>query len=296
MRGEGCRRAIRKVAKFAAEAIETDYWMPGDDYLEKIAAAIKGKVKDGDIIVVSEKAISIAKSLIIDESKVKPSLLACFLARFWMRIVWGYFLGTLCHMREANIKRLRNYPLREGAAHKETALRYAGFLHALMWGSEGGIDGSNLPYAYVSLPLPNPQKIAEEIREYLRKKLGKKLVVMIIDSDKTYSLGNFHFTHRLRPMGGIYSFLGFISYIIGRSLRLKRRPTPIALAGAKMDVNLALEIARVAEGKRKFGAGRTVWDMVEKFNVELTGVTWDMLKSIKHKPIVIVRIIKADVN
>ncbi|MEM2688477.1 MAG: hypothetical protein QXR01_01320, partial [Candidatus Bathyarchaeia archaeon] len=37
-------------------------------------------------------------------------------------------------------------------------------------------------------------------------------------------------------------------------------------------------------------AGRTVWDMAEKFNVDLAEVNWEMLEKIKHKPIVLVRV------
>jgi F420-0:gamma-glutamyl ligase-like protein len=275
--------------RVSVEAVETDYWMPGDDYLEKILKAIEGKVSNGDVIVISEKAISVAKGLIIDEEKIKPSFPAYILARFWMRIVWGYFLGRICSLKEINLRRLRNYPLKEGAAHKEIALRYAGFLNALMWGSEGGIDGSNLPYAYVSLPLEDPQNTAEAIYKYLKDKIGKNIIVMIADTDKTYSFRNFHFTHRPKPMKGIHPFFGFIAYVIGRSLKLKRRSTPLALVGAEINVNLALDIAEVANKARGYGAGRTVWDMAEKFNVGLTKVTWDMLRRLKHKPIVIIR-------
>lgn len=279
-----------------AEAVRTEYWMPGENYLERIAKAVEGRVSEGNVIVISEKAICVAKKLLINEENIKPSLLARFLARFWMRVVWGYFLGTLCHLKRKNITRLRNYPLKEGAAHKEVALRYAGFLHALMWGSEGGIDGSNLPYAYVSLPLKNAQQVAEEIREYLKDRLRKNLIIMIVDTDKTYSFGNFHFTHRPRPLKGIHTFLGFMAYVIGRSLKLKRRPTPLALAGAVMNVDLALSIANVAEKARGYGSGRTVWDMAEKFCVNLTGVSWDMLKRLEHKPIVIIRFLSFSIS
>jgi F420-0:gamma-glutamyl ligase-like protein len=40
---------------------------------------------------------------------------------------------------------------------------------------------------------------------------------------------------------------------------------------------------------RGFGAGRTVWDMAETFKVDLADVSWEMLETVKHKPIVIVR-------
>ncbi|KPV62980.1 MAG: F420-0:Gamma-glutamyl ligase [Candidatus Bathyarchaeota archaeon BA1] len=165
----------------------------------------------------------------------------------------------------------------------------AGFLQALMFGSEGGIDGSNLPYSYVSLPLRDAQKIAQRIRDCIHSRLGKDVVVMIIDTDKTYSLGGFHFTPRPRPIRGIHSFGGLLAYVIGRLFRMRRRATPVAVAGSEMRMEEALEIAEIANRARGFGAGRTVWDMAEKFGVAITAVTWEMLNKVEHKPIVIVR-------
>jgi len=276
-----------------AKAIQTEYWMPSSDYLNIIASALRDKINNGDIIVISEKALAVAKRLIVNENCVKPGLLARILARFWMRIIWGFFLGAICHLKEENIQRLRNYPIKEGSAHKQVALLYADFPQALLWGSEGGIDGSNLPFAYVSLPLNNPQAVAEEIRLYLREKLGKKVTVMIVDTDKTYSLRNFHFTHRPVPIKEIHSLLGVFAYILGRSLRLKRRSTPLAISGVRLDIESALDLAEAAHRARGSGAGRTVWDMVERFRVNLTGVTWEMLKSLEHKPIVIIKLRKS---
>lgn len=284
---------MRSKLRFKVKAVPTDYWMPGDNYLDRIVNAVKHEIFDGDIIVISEKAISVAEGLIINEGEFKPGLLAYFIARFWMRLIWGYLLGKVCHLKMKNIARLRSYPLKEGAAHKEVALRYAGFLNSLMWGSEGGIDGSNLPYAYVSLPLPDPRGVAWRIRKYVWDKLGKKVAVMIVDTDKTYSLGSFHFTHRPNALEGIHNFLGFVAYVLGRALRLKRRSTPLALAGIRMSVDLALDVAEMANRARGSGAGYTVWDMAERFGAGLTGVTWKMLRRLKHKPIVIVRRVDA---
>jgi len=272
-----------------AKAVRTEYWMPGSDYLNITASAVRGKMNNGDIIVVSEKALAVARRLIVDESRVKPGLLAKILARFWMRIIWGFFLGRVCRLKEENIRRLRNYPVKEGSAHKQVALRHATFLQSLLWGSEGGIDGSNLPFAYVSLPLDDPQAVAEDIRLYLKDKLGKEVTVMIVDTDKTYSFKSFHFTHRPVPNKEIHSLLGIVAYILGRALRLKRRATPLAISGVELNIESALDLAEAAHRARGSGAGRTVWDMAERFGVNLTGVTWDMLKSLDHKPIVIIK-------
>jgi len=277
------------MVKFKALVVATGYWRPGEDYLEEIINGVKGTVTDGDFVVVSEKAISTSSSNIVDEGIVKPSLSARLIAEFWMRTVWGYFLGRLCRFRERLIQWLRNYPLDAGSRHKQVALQHAGLLQVLMFGSEGGIDGSNLPYSYVSLPLNNAEEIARKIRKQIWSSLRKKVCVIIVDTDKTYSFGNFHFTPRPKPINEIHSFGGFITYIAGRFFKLRRRATPIAIAGCQMPAENALEIAEIANRVRGFGAGRTVWDMAEKFKVNLTDVSWELLETVKHKPIIIVR-------
>lgn len=277
------------MAKYKALAIVTSYWLPGADYLSEIVAAIDGKVSDGDILVISEKALSIALGRIIDESKVKPSLSARLIAEVWMPLIWGYILGPLCCLKSRLIMDLRRYPRQLGSRHKQVALQYGGLLQALMFGSEGGIDGSNLPYSYVSLPLENAEALAEKIRREIWLKLGKHVHVMIVDTDTTFSFRNFHFTYRPGAMKGIHSIGGFLAYVVGRMFRLKKWATPVAVAGCKISTEEALKVAYFANRVRGHGAGGTVWDMAETFNVDLTDVSWEMLEKVPHKPIVIVR-------
>jgi len=278
------------VRKYKTLAVRTRYWRPGEDYLKHVVESIEKRVEDGDLVTISEKALSTALGGLVDESTVQPGWVARFLAKYWMRWVWGYVLGPFCHLRKKTIRRLREYPIREGSAHKQVALERAGFLQALMFGSEGGIDASNLPHSYVSLPLRNAPRIAQEMHECIKSKLGKNVAIMIIDTDKTYSLGGFHFTPRPKPIKEIHSLGGILAYVIGRFFRMKRRATPIAVAGSDMPIEEVLEISEVANRARGFGAGRTVWDMAETFGVSsLGGVTWEMLEGVEHKPIVIVR-------
>lgn len=277
------------MVRYKLRAVSTKYWRPGENFLEEIASAVNGIVEDGDFLTVSEKALSTALGNIVNEEKVEPSLLARLIAKYWMRIAWGYFLGVPCHLYKRTVQLLRKYPVEEGSRHKQVALRLAGFLAALMHGSEGGIDGSNLPYSYVSLPLHNPQEIADEIRRYVKQKLGKNVCVVIVDTDKTYSFFNFRFTPRTTSLEGIFPRGGIFAYIIGRFLRLKRSATPVAISGCKLNVEEALHLAEIANRARGVGAGRTVWDMACGFNVGLTEVSWSMLERVKHKPLVIVR-------
>jgi F420-0:gamma-glutamyl ligase-like protein len=277
------------MTKYCALAVATKYWKPGENYLAIIIDALEKSIDDGDFVVMSEKALSTALNRIVDESTVSSGFNARFISRLWMRIVWGYFMGELCHFGKRLIRRLREYPLDTGSRHKQVALRQTGLLQALMWGSEGGIDGSNLPYSYVCLPLNKPYELAEEILQQIWRKLKKNVYVVIVDTDKTYSFRNFHFTPRPKPMKGIHSFGGVAAYIVGRTFKLKRRPTPLAVAGNKLHTAEALKIANIADKARGPGSGATVWDMASRFDVAVTGTSWAMLSQIKHKPIVIVR-------
>lgn len=278
-----------KMSRYKAFPIVTKYWKPGEDYLNDVVKNVAERIADGDFVTVSEKAISIALGNIVDESLSKPSQSARLIARIWIRVCWGYFLGPLCHFHRKLVQELRRYPIHFGSRHKQVALQHSGLLQALMFGSEGGIDGSNLPYSLASLPLDEADEKAEKIRKQIWLVLRKRIMVMIVDTDKTYSFGNFHFTPRPKPIGGIHSFGGFVTFLVGRMLGLKRRATPIAIAGCEIHAEEALEIAKVANRSRGHGAGRTVWDMANRFGASLDGVSWKMLETVKHKPIVIVR-------
>ncbi|MCW3980947.1 MAG: coenzyme F420-0:L-glutamate ligase [Candidatus Bathyarchaeota archaeon] len=269
--------------------VTTLYWRPKEDYLDRIVQALKDVIREGDFVVVSEKALSTAKGKILDESSIEPSWTAKLLARFWMRYIWTYIFATLCHLPDETIQHVRNYPLDEGSAHKHVAIQYAGFWQALLQGSEGGIDSSNLPYSYVSMPLKDPNYVAEEIRRHIKARLEKNVAVMIADTDKTYSWRNFRFTPRPNPIKAIHSKGGIVSYLVGRALKLKRRATPLAVAGSKISVEQALNIADLADQSMGFGAGKTVWDMAKTFKSSLNGVSWEMLEMIQHVPVVIVR-------
>jgi len=277
------------MTRYSALAITTDYWNPKTDYVEKIVNAIQAKVEDGDFVVVSEKAISTALCNMVDESVVKSSWIARVLARVWMRFFWGYSLGMLCGFGQRLLVRLRNYPLESGGRHKQVALQYAGFWQALMFGSEGGIDGSNMAYSYVSLPLNNATALAKKIQEQIRRQIQKEVCLIIADTDKTYKFRNFFFSPRPNPLPGIYSFGGFFTYTTGRMLGLKRSSTPLSVAGCNLGAYEALKITNIADKARGPGSGATVWDMAARFHTEIDEVTWEMLSAIDHKPIVIIR-------
>ena len=120
-------------------------------------------------------------------------------------------------------------------------------------------------------------------------KLKRNVCVIVADTDKTYRFRNFFFTPRPKPMKGINSFGGVATYVVGRVLKLKKSSTPLAVAGCSLQASQALTITNIADRARGPGSGATVWDMASRFQVDINGVSWEMLSNIKHKPLVIVR-------
>lgn len=277
--------------KIKTITLKTRYWRPGTDYINEIIARTHKHLEEGDILAVSEKAIATAMGNIVDESKVKPSRLAKFLAHTWTKIVWLRFLGKICRLRSQTLENLRKYPDYEGACHKEVALRYAGFLQSLRHYSEGGIDASNLPYAYVSLPLTDPGKIAEKIKQEVLASTGLSVSVLIGDGDTTYSWRNLHLAPRKVATPGLIHFGGVSTFILGRFLQMRERQTPIAVTGEEVNPDRLLWITNLFHKLSGGGAGRTAWSMAEKMNTGLTGVTYGMLESVSHYPITIIRVI-----
>jgi len=274
--------------RIVSHAIRTKYWKPGDDYRNIILEALSAHLQEGDIVAISEKALAVAQGQLVDESQAHPGALAWILTFFWMRLIWGHLLGRLCYLTSANIWRLMRYPLLEGARHKQTCLEQVGFLQALRPFSEGGIDTSNLPYSFASLPLKSPAQVAEEIRGSIAGVLCKQVSVVVVDSDKTYSWRGVHFASRDTGISGIVR-LSFFAYLIGRALKWKARSTPLAWVGSGITPEFALRVAGLANKARGFGAGRTTWEMAARFGVSVTDVDWQMLEQIEHKPIVILR-------
>ena len=268
---------------------KTRYWRPGTDFIGEILRVTTPHLRDGDIIALSEKAISTAKGNIFDEASVKPGRVAGFLAGFWTRKLWAGPLGRLTKLKQQTKENLAMYP-DEGAAHKQTALCHVGLLQSLRHYSEGGIDASNLPYTYVSLPLSKPIEIAELVRKSVYKSTGKEVSVMIMDGDTTYTWRNLHLAPRDVDTPGLIHIGGVLPFLIGRVCNLKARQTPIAVSGQRINPDRALWFAKLFHNLCGGGAERTVWSMSKNMETSLIGVTWEMMDTVDHFPITLIRI------
>jgi F420-0:gamma-glutamyl ligase-like protein len=276
--------------KIRIKPIRTSYWRPGTDYGREIAEAVRPYLRDGDILAVSEKAVSTAQGNLVDESRVQPGRVAGFLAGAWTRRLWGGPLGRLTRLKDKTMENLRGYPAAEGAAHKQTTIWYAGLAQSLRHYSEGGIDASNLPYSYVCLPLRRPTETAKEIAGRVKTETGKNVTVMIVDGDTTYTWRSLHLAPRRVEAPGLVHIGGFLPFVMGRALGLRARQTPVAVAGGGLNPDRALWLASLYHRRCGRGAGRTVWGMAESMGTDLTGVTWGMMDDAPHHPVAVIRL------
>jgi len=288
----------RKFGKYVIVAfpVKTSYWKPRKSFLLEVCRKLEGKISHGDVIVFSEKALSVALNNIYDESTVKPRFIHKIMAFLIMNILWGYVLGEIVKLKRETIEWIRKTPISEISAHKALSLKIGGLLQALKPSSEAGVDTSNVPYTYVSLPLTKCS-IVEELRRTLEKCLEKKVSVLIVDSDRAYVHRRLSLALASRKtcLKHLRNY-GVLSYILGRTFRdtFYPRATPVMYSGMKIDLRLLLEVAEVADRARGVGAGRTVFEMARRFGVSVGEVTWEMLSSIPHYPIVIVKFIRKE--
>ncbi len=274
--------------------VRDKYWRVGSGALKNALTALEGvELRDGDVLLVSEKAVAVAEGELIDEREYEPGPLAKLLVTLWMRIVWGRILGPLLGplmdppLREETIRNFRRYPKREGAMHKQMILEEFGLLHALEPVSEAGCDVGNVP-GYFAAPVPaSADRFARRLRERLREDRGVDVSVVVGDTDKTYELFGVLFTTIARAHPEIISGTGVLGFLIGRLLARTLGPTPVAIAG-DVEVREAIRLLKEAERVRTKGAGRTVYDALDEVG-DPGRLDEDFLNRFEHVPIVVAR-------
>jgi len=281
--------------KIAALSRSTDLWFPGlgvEGVVETVSKLFGDSLRDGDIVVFSEKALSVALGFIYDESRVPLDPLTragAELANF----VWCDVLNRI--LKSRTISSVCSFDLELLAKHKRLALAVGGLKHFLKPLSEAGIDASNLPYAYVSLPLPRADKVAEELRWKIRRRTGQAVGVLIVDTDRTFRPRGFYgiaFSTRRSYIRGVVD-LGFAAYAIGRLLRryFIAYPTPVAYSGPDMSLIWILRVAHVGHRALMGGAGGNLAEMLRALGrVNPLEITWRDLAKVKHRPVAIVRL------
>uniref|UniRef100_A0A7C1P2N2 Coenzyme F420:L-glutamate ligase-like domain-containing protein n=1 Tax=Thermofilum pendens TaxID=2269 RepID=A0A7C1P2N2_THEPE len=272
------------------------YWLPGSNIAREIVSKYKGCLDDGSIIVVSEKAASVALGNIYDESLIKADPISRYFTRIISLNLWGRLLYRLLrHSENLLFQIVEEVPLEYLAVHKKLSIKYGGLLSFIKPYSEAGIDTTNLPYYYVSLPLKDADKIARELREEIARLVSRDVYVMLVDSDRTFKpkhLSALAISTRPSYVKGIID-LGGLGFILGRlfSKRFAEFPTPVAYDGYWLGLPLILKIARVAEKQLGHGLGITAVEMLKNLGKSsFSEVKWEDMCKIRHYPAVVVKI------
>jgi coenzyme F420-0:L-glutamate ligase/coenzyme F420-1:gamma-L-glutamate ligase len=169
------------------------------------------ELMNGDIVVVAQKAVSKAEGRVIDLAKIKPSRKASLIAEKLQKD------ARLVHLMldEANeIVMLKNGIIITETRH--------GFICA-----NSGIDQSNLARENAAVLLPvNPDASARTLRNFIKKKQGKDVAIVITDTfGRPFRNGQTNVAVGIAGIRPIKSYIGKKD-MFGKKLRV----TEIAVA------------------------------------------------------------------
>lgn len=188
--------------------IRIDLVEPGQDILPKIVAGLRKlrvTLKDGDILAVTSKIISISQGRVVRLDTIQPSSSA-------------YTLSEKYNLDPEYVELII----------READRLYGGTDQAICTIKDGvilanaGVDRKNIPEGYAVLFPKDPQKSAEDLMRRIHDLTGKHVGVLIVDSRVT--------PLRLGTVGVALGFAGFepvkncvgLKDLYGRPLRITR--------------------------------------------------------------------------
>ena len=142
---------------------------PGDDLGRIIAAACRSQgvtLQDGDVLVVTQKAVSKSEGRFVNLDDVEPSALAVEMATPWDK--------DPRHVEVVLRETKRIVKMDRGVIIVETR-------HGLVC-ANAGVDASNVPGGQLMLLPEDPDASARRIRDSLRRETGADVAVIISDT------------------------------------------------------------------------------------------------------------------
>jgi len=182
---------------------------PGDDLARLLVDAVSeeaGGIEDGDVLVVTSKVISKAYGFLIRLDEVKPSGRALRIAektggdpRFIQAILDSsdevLFVFPFVKLIEKGMIRMEKISRNIEGAYE--AIKRAPYTLIVRRGgqiySDAGLDSSNHPEGVMSIPPKNLDEYAWEIRRRIKELTGRKVAVVITDTEMWFSLGSLDF-------------------------------------------------------------------------------------------------------
>lgn len=215
----------------------------------------QSEIKDGDILVVTQKIISKQEGNIVNLSKIKPSLLATGIASAYgkdPRVV------QLVLDQTKRIVRMNN-----GIIISETS-------HGLVC-ANAGVDESNVKDGYVTLLPKNADESASKLQQEILKKTGKNIPVIISDTfGRPFREGQ---TNCAIGMSGIAAILDYVGTkdTFGKTLHVTALAIADEICSATelvMAKSLQTPVAIVRNYKFKNSKG-SVNDLIRKRSTDL---------------------------
>ena len=168
---------------YLRHAIKTHYVTIGESYIDIVEKYVKPIYKEGDILSISEKIISLCQNRVVHKKDMKLSLLAKFLCKFAMKTDAGVGVSNVYKMQFAidlcgSLKVI--WAAIAGGVCKIFGKK--GVFYEIVGGEVSGLDGfyGNVfsEYSEFGIRIPeNPSGVCNEIYE----KLGIKC--MIVDAN-----------------------------------------------------------------------------------------------------------------
>jgi len=182
---------------------------PGDDLARLVidaASSEAGGIRNGDVLVVTSKVVSKAYGFLIRLDEVKPSKRALGIAektggdpRFIQAVLDNsdevLFILPFAKLIEKGVIRIDKISRNIAGAYE--AIKKAPYTLIVRRGkqiySDAGLDSSNHPEGVVSIPPRNMDKYAREIRRRIQELTGRRVAVVITDTEMWISLGSLDF-------------------------------------------------------------------------------------------------------
>jgi F420-0:gamma-glutamyl ligase-like protein len=180
--------------KWARYPIKTHVIKPGENIAEVVERYVKGLLREGDIVFVSEKVVAISQGRAFPIEEIKPSFWAKFLSKFVTKSPYGIGLGSPWTMelaiREAGLFRILLGAF-VSALTKPLGIR--GLFYKVVGKNIASIDGPT-PYTlppynrYAKLPPKDPDKVTKEISS----KINCRVVIVDANDLGVSVLGKSH--------------------------------------------------------------------------------------------------------
>lgn len=175
----------------------------GEDLSKLFTSHFKG-IQDGDVVVVSQKAVSKQEGRVVDLTQVIPSLLAVGVAAEYQK---DPKLVEVILSEAQRIIRMDGGILITETKH--------GFVCA-----NSGVDESNLPEGFAALLPADPDRSASDLRDKLHVLSGKKIAVIISDTfGRPFREGQTNQAIGIAGMRAIDDYAGKKD-VFGRTLRV----------------------------------------------------------------------------